>query len=300
MNSIVSYPNRGNYGDSKYRGNCSGFIIREMLEHYQPHVFVDPMVGGNTSADVAKEMQENGAQLEFHGFDLHSGFNILKDSLSEHIGGARADYVFAHPAYFKMVEYSGNMWGRAHPDDLSRCATYQEYLEKMVVAMQNIYEAVRANGNFSILIGDYKKNNEYISIQSDLLQLAPGKLDGIIIKTQHNCVSDNRNYSGKSLIRITHEYLLNFRKDSVMFGLLDASLNVSRKLQSLAKANWCATIRTALCKIGGKGSLREIYDAIERGASALIKNRPNWQARVRATLQAHFQNLERGVWAIQN
>jgi len=299
MNSIVSYPARGNYGDSKYRGNCSGFIIKEMLEHYQPSVFVDPMVGGNTSADVVKELQENGAQLEFHGFDLHSGFNILKDSLSDRIGGARADYIFAHPAYFKMIEYSGNMWGKPHADDLSRCSTYTEFLEKMTVAMQNIYEAVRAGGNYSILIGDYKKNGEYISIQSDLLQLAPGKLDGIIIKTQHNCVSDERNYSGK-IVRIAHEYLLNFRKDRLVFGLLDASLNVSRKLQSLAKANWCATIRTALNKIGGKGRLSEIYDAIERGASDLIKTRPNWQARVRACLQSHFQNLERGVWALQN
>ena len=82
MNSIVSYENRGNYGKSNYRGNCSGRIVKDMLEHYRPAVFADPMIGSGTSGDVVEELRREGAAIEFHGFDLHSGFNILKDSLS--------------------------------------------------------------------------------------------------------------------------------------------------------------------------------------------------------------------------
>ena len=36
MNSIVSYKERGIFGDSNYRGNCSGFIIKDLIEHFYP------------------------------------------------------------------------------------------------------------------------------------------------------------------------------------------------------------------------------------------------------------------------
>lgn len=300
-NSIVSYPNRGNYGKSSWRGNCSGHLIREMLEHFKPRVFCDPMTGGNTSGDVVAEMRNNGSQIEFHGLDLHSGFNLLKDSLSERIGGKRACYIFAHPPYFDIVKYSGagNQWGReAHPDDLSRCPNYEDFLTKMQTALQNIYEALSANGAYSILIGDVRRGGEYLSIQSDLLQIAPGKLDGVLIKAQHNCVSDRTKYSNGNFIKIGHEYLLNFRNDRAVFGMLDASLKVSRKLELLSRANWAATVRTALNKLGGAASLPEIYKAIERDAPEKVALRVNWQARVRATLQTQFRSFRRGVWAI--
>ena len=31
MQSIVSYKDRGNFGDSKYRGNCTGYIIKDFF-----------------------------------------------------------------------------------------------------------------------------------------------------------------------------------------------------------------------------------------------------------------------------
>ena len=298
--SIMSFPNRGNYGKSNWRGNCSGHIVREMLEHFRPKVFVDPTLGGGTSLDVVEEMNRNGHSIEFHGLDLHNGFNLLKDSLTERIGGKRSDYVFLHPPYANLIEYSGAVWGKeAHPDDLSRCSSYEDFLSKMTVALRNIYESLSAGGSYSVLIGDIRKNGNYISIQSDLLQLAPGKLDGVIIKAQHNCDSDRKNYSNQnSFIPIAHEFLLNFRRSSVVFGMLDTSLAVSRKLEMLSRANWNAVIQTALTKLGGKAQLKEIYEVIEDDAPRVIATRPNWQARIRASLQSHFRNVERGVWAI--
>lgn len=52
--SIVSYRNRGPYGNSKYRGNCSGYLIADLLDYYQPKRFVEVFAGGGTGADVAK------------------------------------------------------------------------------------------------------------------------------------------------------------------------------------------------------------------------------------------------------
>lgn len=298
--SIVSYKNRGNYGKSSYRGNCSGLIIKAMLNYLRPRVFVDTTLGGGTSADVVRELNQNGRNIEFYGLDLHNGFNLLKDSLSERVGGQRADYVFIHPPYHSVIKFSGlgNQWGtEAHPDDLSHCPTYEAFLAKMTIALRNIYESLSRNGSYSILVGDLRKDGEYISIQSDLLQLAPGKLDGIVIKAQHNCVSDRRTYSGR-FIPIMHEYLINLKKTSVVFGMIDTTLNVSRKLEMLSRANWSAVIQTALTKLGGQARLPEIYEAIEADAPQTTRPRPNWQARVRATLQAHFRPVERGVWAL--
>ena len=301
MNSIVSYPNRGNYGKSSWRGNCSGHLVKEMLEFYKPKVFVDPTLGSGTSADVVNELNSQGNQIEFFGLDLHNGFNLLKDSLSARIGGKRADYVLIHPPYHSVIKYSGagNQWGtEIHPDDLSHCPTYEDFLTKMTVALRNIHDSLSATGTYSVLIGDLRRNGEYISIQSDLLQLAPGKLDGVIIKAQHNCVSDRTKYSNPNFVKISPEYLLNFRNDRVVFGMVDTSLNVSRKLEMLSRANWSAVIQTALCKLGGQAELQEIYQVIEADAPQTISKRPNWQARIRATLQSHFRNVERGVWAV--
>ena len=298
--SVVSYPTRGNYGASSWRGNCSGLLIKDLLKHYRPSVFADPTLGSGTAAAVVEELREEGTNIEFYGLDLHSGFNLLKDSLSERIGGSRADFVFLHPPYHHLVKYSGSQWGtEIHPDDLSHCPTYEDFLMKLQLAMQNVYESLKANAAYSILIGDLRKDGKYLSIQSDLIQIAPGRLDGIVIKTQHNCQSDRRAYSG-DFIKISHEYLLNFRRDRVVFGMLDTTLNTSRKLEMLSRANWSAIIRHALNKLGGQARLSEIYEVIESEAPQTVRPRPNWQARIRCELQRHFRPIERGVWAIQH
>lgn len=297
MQSIVSYPDRGKWGKSNWRGNTSGHIIKDLIGYYQPKVFVDPAEGGGTSRDVARDLVESGYDIEYHGFDLSKGFNLLADSLAESIGGSRADLIFFHPPYDRIIPYSGNMWGEPHPDDLSRCADYEEFLMKMRVAMQNIYDAVRAGANYSILIGDIRQQGKFTSIQADLIQLAPGTLEAVVIKAQHNMVSNRRSYTGK-FVPIIHEYLLNFRKEAAVFGMVDSTLQISRRLQALARANWRATVYAALRTLGGKASLPDIYKTIEETAPDKTRRRPNWQARIRAELQSSFKPVARGVWAI--
>jgi hypothetical protein len=74
------------------RGNCSGHVYR-IFESLHPRVFTDPMVGGGTSVEVAREMG-----IEAHGFDLHSGFNILKQRILD-VVGKPSDLVLSHPPY---------------------------------------------------------------------------------------------------------------------------------------------------------------------------------------------------------
>ena len=38
-----------------------------------------------------------------------------------------------------MIAYSGNMWGNPHPDDLSRCSSYKEFIEKLNFVLKKLY-----------------------------------------------------------------------------------------------------------------------------------------------------------------
>jgi hypothetical protein len=141
VGSILSFPNRGPWGDHGYRGNCSGYVYREIFERVHPRVFTDPMVGSGTSVEVAREIG-----IEAYGLDLHSGFNILKQRIVE-VVGKPSDLVLSHPPYHNMVVYSGNVWGRGpHADDLSRCASEEEFLDKLTIALKNQRHATRAGG----------------------------------------------------------------------------------------------------------------------------------------------------------
>ncbi len=295
-NSVLSFPDRGHWGKSTYRGNVSGHIVRNLLSFFRPrHLFVDPAEGGGTSREVAKEMG-----VPYIGLDLHSGFNLLKDRLIEQLP-KEADYVFFHPPYFDIIKYSGNMWGvEPHPDDLSYCKTPEEFIEKMRVALQNIYEAVRRNGHYSVLIGDVRnKQYGYLSFQADIIQIAPGKLDGILIKTQHNCVSSRRQYSG-NFIPIAHEYILNFKKEGIVVAMLQSLQQTEKKLMSLSQATWRAVVKWSLQKLGGKATLKELYEAVVEEAPDRIRRNKHWQAKVRQTLQLSpdFQQVDRGIWAL--
>ncbi len=111
-------------------------------------------------------------------------------------------------------------------------------------------------------------------------------------------MSDKIAYAGR-FVPIVHEYLLNFKKDRLVFGFLDAAVKTSQRLVALSNATWRAVVEWTLRKLGGKANLTEIYSAVAEKAQEKIKANPNWQAKVRQVLQKHASNVEWGVWAIR-
>lgn len=206
--SVVSYPNRGNFGDSRYRGNCTGHIIVDLIETYLPAggLFVDPAIGGGTSIDVANTMG-----IRSYCTDLHQGFNLLNDDLASTVGEL-ADLVFFHAPYGSMINYSGNMWGSPHEHDLSRMSD-EQFTAALQVCLFNISDSVKPGGHYAVLMGNQRKNGQYINWSSLVEKLAPDPLVDEVIKIQHNCVSDSTQYQGR-LVRIAHEKLLVFKKQS--------------------------------------------------------------------------------------
>ncbi|MGP9780482.1 DNA adenine modification methylase [Psychrobacter sp. PG1] len=291
QNSVASYPNRGNYGKSSYRGNCTGHIIRDFCESYLKTggLLVDPSIGGGTSQDVAQAMGIN-----FVGTDLSQGFNLLTDDLGGFVG-AEADCVWWHPPYWNMIRYSGNQWGEeANPWDLSQM-NINDFTEALILAMMNIHDATKSGGYYGILMGNMRKQGKYYNFSSLIERVAPARLVDEIIKVQHNTMSDSRSYNGK-LVRIAHEKLLVFKKEATA-ALYFLAKTMNRLEQGL-KLTWKAAIRRVLQTQKKTWSLAEVYEKIKPFAEQ--KENEHWKAKVRQTLadERYFKRVDKGVYEL--
>lgn len=213
MNSIVSYPERGEGGSNAYRGNCSPKLIEDIIDQYQLRSLSDYMMGSGTAADVCRAKNIPGRFL-----DLRYGFDMLSMDIPD-----RPENIFWHPPYHDIVVYSDGMYSaqeivrkygfdpRTH--DLSRCRTWEDFTEKMNFCCLKQFTALEKGGRMFLLLGDIKRQR---CLYSMLLNVAkPGTVEQVIIKAQHHCMSDSRRYSG-NFVRIVHEYLLVLRKDSAL------------------------------------------------------------------------------------
>lgn len=86
---MVSYEDRGNYGNNKYRGNCSGRLIEDIIQQYNLKSLSDLMVGSGTTEDVCRSMGIPGTFL-----DLNRGYDMLSMDIPERIQNC-----FWHPPY---------------------------------------------------------------------------------------------------------------------------------------------------------------------------------------------------------
>jgi hypothetical protein len=286
--SIISYPERGKWGSSSYRGNCSGHVVRDFLEMFHIKsggLFVDPAVGGGTSRDVAEDMA-----IPNLTFDLKAGFNLLRDDLASRLSGRFAHTLFFHPPYLHIVKYSN------HPDCLSNCKSVDEFMEKMGLALSNIYDAVEPLGHYAVLMGNVRQAGEYIPLAPMVLNIMPGRLREEIIKVQHNCVSDRVEYSGRSFVPIRHEHLYIMQKDRVLFAL-DYAIDHSVALEKAKVWTWRNLIKRVLVKTGSRPlSLDEIYARVE--GSDRAKANAHWREKVRQTLQLmpEAERISRGMY----
>lgn len=290
MKSVMSFPNRGSWGNSSWRGNTSGHVIKELINHFNPKLFVDACEGSGTSRDVCKDLNVNYA-----GLDLYNGNDFTKDYILSQLPH-EADICFSHPPYHNMIVYSGEVYGqKAIPGDTSRCETSEEFISKSQVMLLNQREATKSGGVYCTLIGDQRKNGVFNSYQADFISMMPkDELLSVAIKLQHNCLSDNRQYSG-NFIPILHEYLLIWKKKQK--SLIAVSFDIASELQSRVATTWRNAIRVVMMK-HKQAPLNIIYDEIEKIAAHLITNNENWKAKIRQLLQKHYTNVQRGVWAL--
>ena len=281
--SLCEYKNRGNYGSNQYRGNTAGGIVRDFLEFAHKNrggLFADPMQGGGTSGDVAAAMG-----IRYKGLDLKTGFNILQDDLGAALGEA-AETIFCHPPYWNMIQYSNRQ------ADLSN-GTLEEFLQKLQLALMNVYDALRPGGMYGVLMGNYRRQGEYYPLCSLTRAISPGKLREEIVKIQNNCASDFRTYAGagKSFIPIRHEMLYILQKN--VTALLNLAIDFSERLQRVTENTWSNVVVRIFQQAQRSLSLDEIYEMVAGTATEKILKNKHWKAKVRQIVGQNYQRFER-------
>ncbi|KDN94638.1 hypothetical protein [Hydrogenovibrio marinus] len=290
MQSIVSYPDRGHWGDSKYRGNHSGHLMVDLINQFKPGLVCDANEGSGTNRDVCSEMG-----VDYVGLDLMNGQDFTKDYILDFLP-RQADLVWTHPPYADMIRYSGAVWGDSPVEGDTSLCSIDEFVTKSQIMLMNQREATRNGGHYVTLIGDLRRKGSYYSFQADFQKMMPkNELAGIVIKAQHNTLSGRNSYSG-NFIPIAHEYLLIWKKKEQSFYQI--AWTKALELKHEIASTWRNAIRMAMMKLGGQASLTDIYTEIEQIAGNLIAANQHWKARIRNILQKHYENVERGVWTV--
>lgn len=295
MKSIVSYPDRGDDGNNRYRGNCTGKIIEDYINQFGIKEISDYMCGSGTTEDVAKRLG-----IISHCYDLNRGFDLVNDDIKE-----RNDYIFWHPPYGDMIKYAGEQYSAQdvitnygfdpRERDLSRFSNWDEFVEMMNYCMMKQYASLEKGGRIAVLMGDMKKKGKLYSMLVDIVK--PGTLENIVIKAQHNCWSDKVNYSGK-FIPIVHEYLMICRKDSPLIVPIRMTVKTESDIRNLKSPTWKDIVYEVMYG-NGSMALSDIYKCID--GHKRTQTNPHWKDKIRQTLQLYpqfFKCTDRGVWQI--
>jgi hypothetical protein len=142
LTSLYHKVSRGNYGDARYPGNCSGELVKDLLRYFRPRRVLDCMTGSGTCADVCGELKTACCS-----FDLHSDFDACDPRSFASLG--TFDFVWVHPPYWRQKVYSRD------PRDLSAAPTLGDFLDRYRRLIENCASALAPGGKLAILIGDY-------------------------------------------------------------------------------------------------------------------------------------------------
>ena len=327
--SVLSFPDRGPWGDNQYRGNCSGWIQAFLIWKYQVKKFAELFSGSGTGYDVCKDMGVSS----YVGADLNPvpvrpeilNVNAVTDDVP--IEFFDADMIFMHPSYGAEIgiPYAGAEWGAEkkwkkvngrnkciyidHTDemiqmlgydpkkyDLGRM-TWTEFIKTLNNIVMKYYAAMMNGGTMAILMGDVRRNGQFYSMITDIVK--PGQLEQVIIKMQHNTVSKQHNIQYKgNFVPLVHEYIMVLKK--MARYKIDFNIPVKRELdiRNSKSATWKDVVWAAIQKLGNSANLNAIYQEIE--GHEKCRNNQNWEAKVRQTLQylPQCSNISRGKWAI--
>ena len=215
--TILSFPDRGSWGSSQYRGNCSGWIHAFCIWKYKVKKLAELFAGSGTGSDVAKDME-----IQYIGADLNPNpirndilsVNAITDEVPDEFRDA--DFLFQHPPYSKLINISwaDKAWvdtttgKKLKSQDLGNM-DWNEFINTLNYIIMKYYSAMAPGARMGILMGDVRRNGLH-SMLADIVR--PGQLEQIIIKQQHNCVSNGNTYTHRNFVPIAHEYLMIIKK----------------------------------------------------------------------------------------
>jgi hypothetical protein len=198
LTSLLRYPERGPWGQSSYTGNCNGYLLVDLIAHFQPRSVFDPMEGSGTTGEVCFDLR-----VDYEGRDLRSGFDLLSSSLPDR----QFDLIFWHPPYWPGFRYS------KHPNDFSSARNVADFLVRLEHGFRRLTDRLAENGRLVLLIGDGRKNGVFYPIHSTVINWGLLPLEAVLIKAgDHHRQAQHFRYGPTPFIPTLHEYVLIFKQ----------------------------------------------------------------------------------------
>lgn len=185
LTSLHARASRGPYGSSKYRGNCGGHLIADLIRYYGANHVLDPMMGSGTCQDVCRELQ-----VPCTSMDIRLGDDAANPASYETI--EPADFVWMHPPYWKMIRYNED------PGCLSNAPSLEAFLDRMTAVLNNCRSVLKPGGKIAVLIGGYSERGRYqplaqlLMVRAMEIGLWPAATE--IIRLQYGNTSSRRSY----------------------------------------------------------------------------------------------------------
>ena len=229
-NTVWSFPNRGKWAthDSKYRGNWSPYIPRNIILRYSEvgDTVLDQFVGGGTTAVEAKLTGRNFIGIDINSkaveiskskcnfeCDTSSKIDIFQgDARKLCIENESIDLICTHPPYADIIHYSEDIDG-----DLS-LLKIKPFLMEIGKVAEECLRVLKQGKYCAILMGDTRKKGMVQPLAFEtmrIFELAGFKTKEIIIKKQHNCKATGfwkTNSIKHNFLLLAHEYLFVFKK----------------------------------------------------------------------------------------
>lgn len=202
LTSIHAARRRGPYGSSRYRGNCGGYLIRDLLRYYEPRRVLDPMTGSGTCRDVCRELR-----IPCVSMDIRHGQDAADPNLYEAVGAI--DFAWLHPPYWRQIVYNQD------PRCLSQAPTAEAFCDRMRLVLRNIRGVLSRHGKVAVLIGGYSDRGVYQPLPQLLVAAAAQEQLRMacteIIRFQYGNTSSRKQYRS-SFIPGLHDHCLIFEK----------------------------------------------------------------------------------------
>ncbi|WP_145071126.1 hypothetical protein [Engelhardtia mirabilis] len=200
LTSIHSTINRGHWGASSYRGNCGGYLIKDLLAFYEPTHVLDPMTGSGTCQDLCKSLK-----VPCTSFDLRAGRCAGE-------AGSYADLEpYDFPPYWRMIRYGDD------PRCFSRAPTLEEFMGRLGGILKCCQSGLAPGGKIAVLIGDYHDPGLGRQVPLSTLTTSLAIDRGLwpactpIIRLQHGNASSRRSHSS-AFIPGVHDTCLVFER----------------------------------------------------------------------------------------
>lgn len=287
--TVLSFPDRGPWGNNRYRGNCSGYIHAFLIDQYNVKYMGEMYAGGGTGYDVCEDMG-----ISYVGADLNPSpvrpnifvCNALEDEIPEEF--SNSDFIFQHMPYPEIgIRYAGSEYtdpdGRLVAQDIGQMSFEAGMLANNKVTLK-LYNAMSPGAKMGILCGNIRRNGKYHDM---MLSLAlPGEILQNIVKMQHNCVSNGRTYSRKNFVPIIHENLIILQKPCINYMQVGYILprKITMDIRDSMSATWRDVIRSVLYSLG-KVHYMKIVESM-RGHKKAESNH-HLEEKVRQVLRAY-------------